>query len=192
MKRYFTGVGSRDVTPEEAATMRRIGYLLARGYGYRLRSGKAIGSDSAFQQGVEKAISEGMGNHPEIYLAWRGESCSPEERALWPVSSEYDIVPAYHYRTAISIASAVHGWWDKLRRGGKALHTRNVYQVCGMDLESPSDFLIYCADHDKNGIAKGGTRTAVELAKAMEIPVFNIRGKEWNEIAGWLKPKLAA
>ena len=58
-------------------------------------------------------------------------------------------------------------------------HSRNIYQVIGPKGASgtKSDILIYCADDDLEGLAVGGTRTAVVFAKQLGIPVYNIRGK---------------
>ena len=64
--------------------------------------------------------------------------------------------------------------------------------MLGRDLENPvpSLFLLACSDVDKNGDAKGGTRTAWMLAKQFNIPCFNIRGKSKREIFEFIKPIL--
>ena len=62
--------------------------------------------------------------------------------------------------------------------GAKALHTRNVYQVLGLDLNTPSEFVVCYADVDKHNNVIGGTATAVNIAKEVGIPVYNISVKE--------------
>ena len=69
-----------------------------------------------------------------------------------------------------------------LSKGAKALHTRNVYQVLGKDLKSPSTFLLCWAPPTPDGV-KGGTNTAVQLAKKHGAEVINIFGYEYYEFA---------
>lgn len=77
--------------------------------------------------------------------------------------------------------SQVHPAWGLTRpngapilsMGAKMLHTRNVFQVLGKNLDKPSSFLICYAEVDKDGIPKGGTRTAWQIAKSRGIPCFN-------------------
>lgn len=61
-------------------------------------------------------------------------------------------------------------------RFGQRAHTRNVFQVLGADLRSPSSFLVCWAPWDPRsaGDVTGGTRTAVRLARSFGIPVFNL------------------
>lgn len=56
--------------------------------------------------------------------------------------------------------------------------TRNVYQVLGLDLKTPSKALFCYAQPTKNkqGIVtgvKGGTNTAVQLVMKHNIPIYN-------------------
>ena len=56
--------------------------------------------------------------------------------------------------------------------------TRNVYQVLGLDLKTPSKALFCYAQPTKNkqGIVigvKGGTNTAIQLAMKHNIPIYN-------------------
>ncbi|QPB12418.1 hypothetical protein [Providencia phage PSTCR6] len=54
------------------------------------------------------------------------------------------------------------------------LLTRNAFQVLGLDLESPTDAVLFYAPEDKYGNVKGGTRVAVRIARAKGIPTFNM------------------
>lgn len=82
-----------------------------------------------------------------------------------------------NYNDAVEIASNIHPAWNRLGRGAKALHTRNVYQVLGLDLNTTSKVLFCYAQPTKNkqGLAgvKGGTNTAVQLAMKNNIPIYN-------------------
>lgn len=51
----------------------------------------------------------------------------------------------------------------------------------GTDLNTPTDFVIYWAKTDKNGIPQGGTRTAIVLAHQRNIPTINMADKDWND-----------
>ncbi len=148
--------------------MRRIAYWMAK-KGYTLRSGGAEGADTAFADGWSDAFSEDVGidgsmYKAEIYLPWEGfndQYSSMEGRLILNVPD------------AQIIASEIHPAWNKLGTGAKALHTRNVYQVLGQDLNTPSTGVIFYAEPNGNSV-KGGTRTAVELAKKHGIPVYNL------------------
>lgn len=149
-----------------------MGRLAARleEQGYILRSGAADGADSAFEAGVFNDTNK------EIYIAWNGFSNRTDrEEGVYCLKGEV-------VQQAEKIASTLHPAWDTLKkdgtpvvsRGAKALHTRNVFQVLGQDLASPSKFLVCWAEVDKQGIPKGGTRTTWQLAVQYSIPCFNL------------------
>ena len=180
---FYTGVGSRDISDEEWDTMVSVAKWLAQWL--KLRSGKAGGSDSAFEYGV--SLSDYPDNK-EIYIPWpkfEGNEIQGEKICL-------DNPDTMNYAISVKYAKEIHPAWEKLSQGGKKLHQRNVHQVLGRDLENPvpSLFLLACSDVDKNGDAKGGTRTAWMLAKQFNIPCFNIRGKSKREIFEFIKPIL--
>jgi hypothetical protein len=74
-----------------------------------------------------------------------------------------------------------------------------------MNMESPVDFVVFWAP-EKDGKIKGGTATAIFLAREMAIPTFNLWQEEtqeqwrelvihyeqrksrfWKNILGWLE-----
>jgi hypothetical protein len=55
------------------------------------------------------------------------------------------------------------------------LHARNVYQILGEDLQSPSQFVI---SWTPGGCEIGGTRTALVLAKRRGIPTIQFGGND--------------
>lgn len=149
---YYTGVGSR-LTPNHSQTqMKEIAKTLA-GLKYTLRSGGAAGADTAFEEGCN------LGNgKKEIYLPWKGFNNNTSE--LYQIDQK-----------AFDIASQIHPAWKSLDLTVKKLHARNVYQILGKDLNTPSLFLI-CWTLDGKKI--GGTRTAIVLAERYKIPIYNI------------------
>lgn len=103
----------------------------------------------------------------DIYLPWDGFNKQYKDENHF-VATEFE-----NYEQAWEIASETHPAWDKCSAGAQALHSRNVYQVLGDDLNTPSKFLICWAEPTKTGV-KGGTNTAWMLAKKYDIPCFNL------------------
>ena len=150
--------------------------------GYVLRSGKAPGSDSAFESGVHEA---GLPQQKEIYIPWsgfKGNEFPGEVIVLGPPSS-------INFGISWKLVKEIHPDPDKLKQGAAKLHQRNCHQVLGRDLSNPipSKFLLACAKEDKTGNVIGGTRTAWILAQKYNIPCINIRNKSKKEIFDFLK-----
>ena len=153
MSNYYTGVGSRS-TPQDVLSLMEEIAALYKGGGWILRSGGAKGADRAFESG-----SEGL---KEIYKADIYKSVSPEL-----------------YKKARRIAKAHHGAWKKCSEYVKALHARNIFQVLGSDLVTPSEFVVCwtpdgCTSHFARTIETGGTGTAISVATYHNIPVYNL------------------
>lgn len=154
MNEYYTGIGSRECPSEICAKMTKLAKYLA-GKKYILRSGGADGADKAFEQGVW------VPRLKEIYLPWKGFNGS---NSLLFIS----------HPDAEAIAKKYHPRWNDLGSGAKKLHTRNVHQILGKDLKTPSKFVI-CWTSD--GKISGGTGQAMRIAKDMNIPIFNLRNQ---------------
>jgi len=184
----YTGIGSRETPPEILSKMQKIAEHFAD-KGWILRSGKADGADAAFQLGLQKCygvlssgnIDRGLG---EIYIPW------PKFGTVglldkWDVLvKDKNIVDK-----AEQIASTIHPAWDKCSQGAKKLHTRNIYQVLGANLDKPSNLLICYAKPTGDGKGvQGGTATAVKLAEEYNIPVFNLFFPEdLQKLRDWVK-----
>lgn len=173
-QRVYTGVGSRETPPDVCAQMTALAARLSA-FGYTMRSGGAEGADTAFEQGAE---------HPEVYLPWRGYN-SRRGTAL------ADMTLAQR-NEAIEVVAAVHPAWGRLTPAVRLLHIRNVFQVLGRDLASPSRFLVcWTPDgaeaEDETSAATGGTRTAIVIAARHRVPVFNLRrpGAHERFAAAW-------
>ena len=156
-RKYYTGVGSRNTPPGILKLMEDIARHLQR-EGYTLRSGGAGGADTAFETGA--------GLDKEIFYA-------------------KDATPA-----AMEMAGRFHPAWNALRRDGtpvvsdyaKKLHGRNSFQVLGRNLQIPSRFLICwtqdgCKRHVDRTQDTGGTGTAISIADANNVHVYNLATK---------------
>lgn len=152
---FYTGVGSRQTPKAVLASMTRIATRL-RDEGYILRSGGAVGADTAFEQGAGAQRSL-------VYLPWRRfrDHASP----YFSVSKEAQAIAARH-----------HPAWHLLNQHARLLHGRNVYQVLGLSLDTKSDFVICWT---KDGRPTGGTATAIRIAQAYGISVYNLHA--WTE-----------
>ncbi|MOA32601.1 hypothetical protein D3C78_1538370 [compost metagenome] len=77
----------------------------------------------------------------------------------------------YGYNHAAQeIAANFHPNWHNLKPTVRQMHSRNVGQVLGQDLKTPSSFVLCWT---KNGSGSGGTGQALRIAKAYEIPIFD-------------------
>lgn len=181
---YYSGVGSRKTPSNQKWLLLGAAKYLAE-RGVVLRSGGADGADSFFQTGAESAwyAYNGRGyNASELYIPWRGFSSILETEHLYNTEPPYRLItleniePELVYR-AEQIAKSIHPKWNKLTDAGKKLHTRNVFQVLGRDLRTPSSFLVCYAETNTgkaSGTPIGGTRTAWCLAKEHNIECFNL------------------
>ena len=151
--KYYTGIGSRSTPAEVGEAMEKIANRLDK-LGYTLRSGAADGADTFFENGSK---------NKEIFIPW-----SSFGKGIVPEYSEF----------ADDLLKGIHPAYNRLSSGAKKLHLRNINQVLGVDLDTPSDFLICWADVDNTGNPKGGTRTAWMLAKKYNIPCFNLYKEE--------------
>lgn len=156
MLRTYTGIGARATPPEILGLMTRAAFALMK-RGYVLRSGHAIGADSAFERGA--------GSAAQIFLpapGWRGSASTCHVGTLG----------AEMWGRAREIAAAHHPAFAGLSRFVQELHTRNLFQVLGPALDSPSEFVL-C--RTAGGEASGGTGQALRIAAAHGVPVCNLQ-----------------
>jgi hypothetical protein len=162
--RYYAGIGSRETPETDLELLRRIARQLAAD-GWVLRSGGAPGADTACESGAADA-----GDDSEIYLPWAGFNGHGEGIVASALPS---------LRRALDVAEPFHPAWDRLKQPVRLLMARNVMQVLGADLSSPSRFVVCWAsgsrfDGGRIVDVAGGTGMAVRLAAAHGIAVFNI------------------
>jgi hypothetical protein len=156
MLRFYSGIGARSAPPEVLSLMTRAAFALLK-RSYVLRSGHAIGADSAFERGA--------GDAAQIFLpvpGWRGSASSFHLGTLGPEI----------WGRAREIAAAHHPAFAGLSPFVQALHTRNVFQVLGPALDSPSEFVL-CWTAD--GEDSGGTGQALRIAGTHSVPVYNLQ-----------------
>jgi hypothetical protein len=156
MLRYYSGIGARATPPEVLILMTRAAFALTK-RGYVLRSGHAIGADSAFERGA--------GRDAQIFLpaaGWRGSAS-----AFHPDTFGDEL-----WGRARTIAAAHHPAFAGVSAFVQALHTRNVFQVLGCSLDSPAEFVL-CWTAD--GEASGGTGQALRIAATYSVPVYNLQ-----------------
>lgn len=159
----YAGVGSRETPGPIMQQMQALAENFAR-RGFLLRSGAAVGADSAFERGCDEANGQ-----KEIWLPWNGYEGRPRT-GLLPTQD------------MMKIASRVHPAWTNLSQGAQKLHARNVGQVLGANCDVPADFLVCwtqdgCEKVSPAYTKTGGTRTAIALANEHNVPVFNLRNE---------------
>lgn len=156
-----TGIGTRKTNSQAFAMLYKIARRMAH-HGWKLRSGGALGADTAWEKGFEGFDAK------EIFLS-RGTSLDIAKNAACGRISDYGDI----WLDAEDIASRLHARWDYLDPTSQALHTRNVFQILGMDLNTKTDVVAAYAPPFGASV-KGGTATAYNLARAKGIPTFNL------------------
>ena len=152
---FYTGIGSRQTPINALQLMTQIAIEYSSN-NYTLRSGGADGADKAFELGCDQ-----NNGSKEIYIPWNSfNNCYINQGYLVVNNDE-----------AFKIAEDAHPAWDRCSPGAKKLHTRNVYQVLGVNLNSPSEVII-CWTADGKG--KGGTGQAIRIAKNNNIPIIDL------------------
>lgn len=187
MKKYFTGIGSRETPEDILLLMTEISKKLTS-ENWILRSGGALGADEAFQKGVS--------DFSEIYLPYK--NFRRDKGILGTYISDKSVISEAMY--IVSKYNLHENWNDMINNNIRkknsvavAMHTRNVFQILGSDLKTKTKFVICWTKDGANKIEEtsyytGGTRTAIRLAIHLNIPVFNLNNKQDKErILNWLK-----
>lgn len=150
----ITGVGSRECPKEICNLFEALGKeALERGW--YIRSGHAEGADYAFELGAQL--------HCIVYLPW--SSFNKEKPLLGSATS----LPLRD--EVLEIVYKHEPYAKNLSDGVKLIKSRNVYQVLGVDLQSPSDVVVCWTEE---GEVVGGTGLAIKIAKDHGIPIINV------------------
>lgn len=163
---YITIIGSRETPLEICAKLSEISLFFCK-KGYIMRSGGASGADESGAKGIEKYIKEKK-RVAEIIIPWNNFS------NLWHDGINYFTFTNLDKKIqekALKIAEKIHPAWSACSNGARILHARNSCQILGLDLKTPSDLVVAWTFE---GEEKGGTRTALVLAKEKKIPIFNL------------------
>ena len=160
----YAGVGARKTPIIVLNTMIEFGSMQAK-MGNKLRSGGAVGADTAFQQGHYKISKSGV----TIFIPWDEFNDNFQKtdsnihvgvcRKALILAKEFYDANKFGYR------------WDNLSQGAKKLQSRNVYQILGLDLETPVDYVICWTP---KGQEIGGTGQAIRIATHHKIPIINL------------------
>lgn len=162
----YAGIGSRKTTTKILNRMELIGKYLAK-HGAILRSGGALGADSAFERGCDsvngvKEIYVTPDNPNRTRKGYFGDMLTKEH---------YDLVRKYHPKP------------ERLSNHAMDLMARNGCQVLGRNLDKPSDIIICWTE---GGLPKGGTAQAIRLATKHakpQIPVINLGSPEYENVS---------
>ena len=142
----YAGVGARKTPLNVQFIMTKTATFLENN-NYKLLSGGAAGADQAFERGAK----------------FLRESFYAKDAT----------------KAAMDIAKKYHPAWDRMGKYAQQLHGRNAFQVLGRDLIHPVDFVICwtpdgCETHTDRTRATGGTGTAISIADAAGIRVYNM------------------
>lgn len=154
-KGIYAGIGSRKTPVHILDQINLIAQNMAQ-QGYMLRSGGALGADTAFEIGC-RSVNGAI----QTYTAKDAETRN------W----------------LIQHAAKYHPNWGACSRTARLLHARNSAIMCGAGLGSTVDCVICWTPE---GEVIGGTGQALRIAKAMRIPVFNLGDQTGVNLWGWL------
>jgi len=170
MEIYYAGIGSRETPQDVCRKMFAAGRAMAE-LGFILRSGGAARADESFESGVDEwAKSHNTTPPKEIYLPFKAFRHNPS--------------PLYGSdREARMLAKNYHPRWDILSCTGRDFHARNVYQVLGRDLQTPSAFVLCWTP---GGKVTGGTGQALRIAQDRGIPILNFAVDDDNSISDFI------
>lgn len=184
---YYTMIGSRETPPDVMELMTKFAKKTCL-WKYVGRSGGADGADACLEEGFRRFKEDSnlacSGDYLEIYLPWKdfnGRQSSQE--------GYYTLAELPNKVQAESIAESIHPAWERCSQGAKKLHSRNVYQLLGQDLQTPSRFVICYAKprNDGTGGVKGGTATAVQLGIENGVEIINLyNGSDRKRIEDWV------
>lgn len=184
MPKFYTGVGARDTPDKYLTIMTDLAYHLDK-QGWILRSGGAIGADEAFQKSVQ--------DYSNIFLPHKSFRKGDGIEGVY--IDDRDLISEAMY---IMSKHKGHPHWEHMinspsQLNNVKLHTRNVFQVLGADLRSPSNFLVCwtrdgACSYDETSYASGGTGTAIRLASVFNVPIFNLAKAEHElRIQQWIE-----
>ena len=154
----YAGIGSTETPDDVCMKMMNIASVLG-GMGWTLRSGGADQADTAFEMGCDQ-----VNGAKEIFLPWH-QFNKKEGKVLKQTNQLYELA-GYYYEMRPDRSD-----WVSVRDTVKLMMMRNVNQVLGEDLHTPSQAVICWT---LNGSVVGGTAMALTIAMDKSIPIFNL------------------
>lgn len=168
---FIAIVGSREVPLDELEVMIRLGRTVTD-LGFGVRSGDAFGSDRAGWYGARQSDRYDT-NLAGIYVLQSYKNRKRAQEHGFLVAEDYP----EQWVMATALALEARGSWGGIdgpaNQFKRDLHIRNVYQVLGHSLAEPVKGIFYYATpvgKVENEKVKGGTNTAVQLARIAEVP----------------------
>lgn len=143
----YAGIGSKSVDSGTFQVFKEMAEEAASA-GYILRTGSALGVDTAFLIGCREMLG-----HEEVF---KRKDCTHE---------------------ALEYAQKLLGeeCWEVCDEFTRNVHGRNCMIILGKDLQTPVKFVLCWTP---NAELTEGTRTAVLTAQAEKIPVYNFADLE--------------
>lgn len=170
--RFVAVVGSDQVNPES-----ELGQILTSIFdrlavlGLILRTSGTIGTELIALNAYKRHLD--MGTIPpsriKVFLPWRGYN-----KTLQPYGECYTTVSKLNYDLCSNFIRTVHPYWASGTKNMKLLQAKNALIIFGEKLNRPCDLLITVTDKDVSGKVKGVPNSAIELAKARNIPIFDL------------------
>ena len=178
----WTGIGTRGFLPQKTIN-RQVAFGKAMAsQGRELWAGGALQSDVNFLAGaLSFAPHSRINNGRQHVVRSVGMERFSRPRGSFPrlhLCEESDLKIAVDYYIENDILP--ESFFNKVDEITRALHARNFYQVMESVSVAKSELVVYTSLEDRWGNIKGGTRTAVNVARNEGIPNFNIRTD-----AGW-------
>ena len=168
-------IGSRKLANPNQREAAELFYDVAKTcaeLGHIIRSGGAIGADLIAETAYRDAILErkATNDQVEIYIPWRNFQAT---RGINNPLHHLHVIPSdpVYIQQANTMVYNTHPNPRALSQGALKLHSRNMNQVFGLDLNTPIDLCICWTEH---GIKSGGTASAITLCERNNIPVFNL------------------
>ncbi|MDP2565788.1 hypothetical protein [Pseudoalteromonas marina] len=167
---FYTGVGSRKA-PIHILYLFSVLAQIFESKGLSLRSGGALGADSSFSDALLNPIK-----NSQIFV-----TNNMKKPNYYNPKEYYGTSFDGHYRKAMRLIMdlKLHKKWERCTNSAMELHNRNIFQVLGLDLNSPSSFLLCWTLRGERAYAEttqltGGTATAINTACMYNVPVFNL------------------
>jgi hypothetical protein len=161
MSKYITVIGSRETPEWVLEEMKRIMNEHIE-EGYIVRSGGAAGADHVATQFAPP-------EYREIYLPWdsfNGLYHNGKDILRW------DFSPVKKDATATAQeVRDILGAPPLTKQSHINFHSRNMMQVLGYNLDTPSDVVLCYTDGAR---MIGGTASAIMLARLLEIKIINL------------------
>lgn len=192
LRKTYAGVGSRKTPVWACKKLSQLAYILAS-EGKICQSGLAEMADHAFYTGVKAYCDQYGKDLDKLYIGF-----IPWNGFMKKWYFHMDGVTLVKCKTLLHKAKEIaksymtQSHWDECTDGAKDLHSRNSFQMFGINLNKPVGQVICWAIPTGHGQhVKGGTGQTVRIAIKRKITVRNIAtpdGLKWanNIINKWL------